>query len=110
MDGCPTTSINAIPLIHPIDTCGMNLMEDVKLKLMLSPLKHYGSLIGMSKKVNERGRGPWSDDLTTMADVAAAADATDVSSGGGGDGKNKKKSMLEMVGRNKRKVTSMLLR
>ena len=40
---------------YPIDTCGMNLMEDVKLKLMLSPLKHYGSLIGMLKKVNERG-------------------------------------------------------
>lgn len=58
----------------------------------------------VKEKVNERGRGPWSDDLTTIADTAAAATATDVSNGGsasGGGGKKRKKSIssLEMVGK-----------
>jgi hypothetical protein len=59
----------------------------------------------VKEKVNERGRGPWSDDLTTIADTAAAA--TDASNGGSGGGKKRKKSILEMVGRNDRKVKSM---
>jgi hypothetical protein len=64
----------------------------------------------VKEKVNERGRGPWSDDLTTIDDTAAVSAAnatvTDVSNGGssgggGGGGKKRKKSIssLEMVGK-----------
>jgi hypothetical protein len=60
----------------------------------------------VKEKVNERGRGPWSDDLTTIADTTAATTATaiDASNGGsasGGGGKKRKKSIssLEMVGK-----------
>jgi hypothetical protein len=64
----------------------------------------------VKEKVNERGRGPWSDDLITIADTTAAATATATAtdalnggsaSGGGGGGKKRKKSIssLEMVGK-----------